>query len=68
MIACLIVNVQEFESLFMLTCHRPLLPPTNDKLDQDWSQFGQVHLVNKNGAARNLLTGNRSLSVISRLT
>ena len=39
MIACLIVNVEEFESLFMLTCHRPLLPPTNDKLDQDWSKF-----------------------------
>ena len=39
MIACLIVNLGEFESLFMLTCHRPLFQPTNDKLDQDWSKF-----------------------------
>lgn len=33
MIACLIVNLGEFESLFMLTCHRPLFQPTNDKLE-----------------------------------
>ena len=29
MIACLIVNLGEFECLFMLPCHRPLYPPTN---------------------------------------
>ena len=40
----LIMYTQILTCLSSARCHRSLLPPTNDNLNQDWSKFWQVNI------------------------